>query len=84
MKKTQVLLLALALVPVARLAAQTPCPSGPPCIDGPLPQLFPADNWWNLDISAAPVDPASAAFIGFIGAGDNLHRTSAAKRSPAV
>lgn len=28
--------------------------------------LFPADNWWNLDISAAPVDPASAAFIALL------------------
>jgi hypothetical protein len=27
-------------------------------LPGPLP-LFPADNWWNLDISAAPVDPRS-------------------------
>lgn len=33
----------------------------------PLP-LFPANNWWNTDISAAPLDPSSAAFITFIGA----------------
>ena len=31
----------------------------------PLP-LFPADNWWNLDISSWPVDPNSASFISFI------------------
>ncbi|MDX1393356.1 MAG: hypothetical protein R3195_03150 [Gemmatimonadota bacterium] len=36
-------------------------------------QLFPADNWWNLDISGAPVDPQSSAFIAFIGADDRLH-----------
>jgi hypothetical protein len=30
-------------------------------------QLFPADNWWNQDISAAPVDPQSNAYIDFIG-----------------
>jgi hypothetical protein len=36
-------------------------------IPGPLP-IFPADNWWNLDISTATVDPASAAYITFIGA----------------
>jgi len=36
-------------------------------IPGPLP-IFPPDNWWNLDISAAPVDPASTAYINFIGA----------------
>ena len=38
----------------------------------PLP-LFPADNWWNLDISAAPVDPGSAAFINFIGGTKGMH-----------
>ncbi len=26
-------------------------------------QLFPADNWWNLNISAVPVDPKSATYI---------------------
>ena len=34
-------------------------------LPGPLP-LFPADNWWNADVSAAPIDPASASFIAFI------------------
>ncbi|HJX27913.1 MAG TPA: hypothetical protein VJ885_08370 [Thermoanaerobaculia bacterium] len=38
----------------------------------PLP-LFPPDNWWNVDISAAPVDPNSANFIIFIGPTDGLH-----------
>jgi len=39
---------------------------------GPLPQplpLFPADNWWNLDISSWPVDSNSASFISFINNG---------------
>ncbi|HYI12129.1 MAG TPA: hypothetical protein VEK57_23955 [Thermoanaerobaculia bacterium] len=31
----------------------------------PLP-LFPQNNWWNLDISNAPVDASSANFINFI------------------
>jgi hypothetical protein len=39
--------------------------------------LFPADNWWNLDVSAAPVDPASATYIQWIdgapGAARHLH-----------
>ena len=30
-------------------------------------QLFPPDNWWNQDISTAPVDPQSDAYIDFIG-----------------
>jgi len=34
-------------------------------LGGRLP--FPADNWWNLDISSAPVDPQSSAYIDFIG-----------------
>lgn len=29
-------------------------------------QVFPADNWWNLDISEAPVDPGSQAIIDWI------------------
>jgi hypothetical protein len=50
------------------LAAQEPGGALP----GPLP-LFPDDNWWNTDISGAPVDPASNAYIQFIGANDGLH-----------
>ena len=37
-------------------------------LPGPLP-LFPATNWWNADISTAPVDPASASYIAFINNG---------------
>src|SRR5262247_3088949 len=35
--------------------------------------LFPADNWWNVDISNAPVDPQSGAFISFIGSTRTSH-----------
>jgi hypothetical protein len=39
----------------------------------PLP-LFPSNNWWNTDVSAAPLDTNSASFITFIGgAGRGLH-----------
>jgi len=41
-------------------------------IPGPLP-IFPNDNWWNLDVSAAPVDPASASYIAFIGPARAMH-----------
>ena len=37
-------------------------------LPGPLP-LFPADNWWNQDVSQAPVDARSAQFIAFINNG---------------
>ena len=39
---------------------------------GALPQplpLFPADNWWNLDVSNWPVDANSANYIAFINNG---------------
>lgn len=38
----------------------------------PLP-LLPANNWWNTDISTAPVDANSGAFISFIGPSRTLH-----------
>ena len=34
---------------------------------------FPADNLWNKDISAAPLDSNSGAIIGFIGASISVH-----------
>jgi len=48
----------------------------------PLP-LFPPNNWWNLDISAAPVDPASADLINlFIGPTTKLHPDFGGDSSP--
>ena len=34
-------------------------------------QIFPADNWWNADISSYPVDPLSAQYIAALPG--NLH-----------
>ena len=36
-------------------------------------QIFPADNPWNTDISAYPVDNNSTNYIANIGAGEYLH-----------
>lgn len=36
-------------------------------------RLFPADHWWNQDISGAPVDAQSDAFISSIGRTRALH-----------
>src|SRR4030095_11177491 len=49
----------------------------------PLP-LFPADNWWNTDISAAPVDSSSASYINFINNGSTrkLHPDFGGEASP--
>ena len=49
---------------------QTPVQGG--ALPGPLP-LFPRDNWWNVDVSAAPLDPNSDSFIAWIGAAKGLH-----------
>jgi hypothetical protein len=61
---------------LSALAAQAGtalCPTGAPPVQGApvrsAEPLFPADNWWNLDIRQAPVDANSAAFISFINNG---------------
>lgn len=61
-------LLCLAAHPTAQLALAAATRGGPV----PLP-IFPADNWWNQDISSAPIDPASPQFIAYIGANRGLH-----------
>jgi hypothetical protein len=63
------LLVTLGIVPfcVAVLAAVSTL-GGP--LPGPLP-LFPADNWWNVDISTAALDPNSNAYINFINNGSS-------------
>jgi hypothetical protein len=38
----------------------------------PLP-LFPLTNWWNADVTRAPVDANSAAFLDFIGRSRGMH-----------
>ena len=68
-------------------AALSQCPHTVPTanavVPGPLP-LFPADNWWNTDISGAPVDPNSNAFIAFINNGGTrrLHPDFGGTASP--
>jgi hypothetical protein len=52
-------------------------------LPGPLP-LFPRTNWWNADISQAPVDPASASFIVFIGTTRRLHPDFGGEASPGI
>ena len=63
---------ALAVLSLALPAAAGtgPVANGP--LPGPFP-LFPATNWWNLDVTSAPVDPGSGDFITFIGAARGMH-----------
>jgi hypothetical protein len=57
----------LFVVPIGVTVLMAAATLGGP-LPGPLP-LFPADNWWNADISAAPLDPNSSAYISFINNG---------------
>ena len=50
-------------------------------IPGPMP-IFPRDNWWNLDISTAKVDPASTSYISFIGPTKTMHPDFGGDESP--
>lgn len=59
------MILAASAMPLAGQLAPTLAERNGP-LPAPLP-LFPADNWWNQDISQAPVDPRSGQIIQFIG-----------------
>lgn len=73
-------LLFLAVSPTA--LAQS-CPATVPVQGAPVAApVFPADNWWNTDISAAPVDASSASYISFIGATRALHPDFGGEESP--
>ena len=69
-----------AVVGAITLVAQSGAVRNGP-LPGPLP-LFPADNWWNQDISQAPVDPRSSEFITFIGPTDGMHPDFGGTESP--
>jgi hypothetical protein len=62
------LLVALTLSAVAAFARGQQ--NGP--LPGPNP-LFPPDNWWNVDVTAAPVDAGNAGFMAFYGGGTGFH-----------
>ena len=68
--------LTLVGVLAAASAAHAQCPATVPVEGAPPPAplpLFPPDNWWNTDISGAPVDPGSAGYISFINNGGTRH-----------
>ncbi len=81
------LLLAASLGLFAATGAVAQCPAVVPAqgaaLPAPLP-LFPADNWWNADISAAPVDANSSSFIAFVNNGGTrkLHPDFGGEASP--
>jgi hypothetical protein len=63
------------LTSAAAIAATVAVLIAAPVINEPLVgrQVFPSTNWWNLDVSTAPIDPQSSAFIAWIGASDRVH-----------
>ena len=73
-------LCALPLLSGALASLGQPVRNGP--LPGPLP-LFPADNWWNVDVSAAPRDPNEAAILSFIGPSRGLHPDFGGDASPS-
>ena len=68
--------LAAVLLSVIVLAAA-------PTLTEPLSgrQVFPVDNWWNLDISGAPLDPQSSQIIDWIS-GRNTNPTAIRRLHP--
>jgi hypothetical protein len=65
-RRTVALALLLVFASTAPAGAMTGTRNG--ALPDPLP-LFPADNWWNLDISNWPVDLNSSKYISFINNG---------------
>ena len=72
------IVLVVASLGLALSAFQTTL-GGP--LPGPLP-IFPRNNWWNIDISRAPVDPNSASFISFVGTTRRMHPDFGGQESP--
>jgi hypothetical protein len=61
----------MALFVGIMMAAARPA-AAQPHLGGGLPEpLLPADNWWNVDISGAPLEPNGERFIDFINNGGN-------------
>jgi hypothetical protein len=83
----RIVLAILAVVATIPVVSAQQCPATVP-VEGatppaPLP-LFPSDNWWNADISAAPVDGGSASYIAFLNNGGTrrLHPDFGGEASP--
>ncbi len=74
------LVLALLVACFAGASAQAPGPT----VNEPLTgrHVFPADNWWNLDVRQAPVDDRSAEFIDFISGRTSTNPSAVRRMHP--
>src|SRR5262245_46123169 len=70
-KPKQFLLFLVCSAPLCLIATPMP-PRLEAGLPGP-PPLFPPTNWWNTEISAAPVDSGSAAFLAYVNQGGVKH-----------
>ncbi len=77
--RTPWLATALAAATAALVSA-----AAPPALIGPLggQAVFPRSNWWNLDISRAPVAADSAAYINFISGRTGSNPTATRRVHP--
>lgn len=77
--RSVLLAVALASATVALVSA-----AAPPALTGSLGgrQVLPNTNWWNLDISRAPLDPNSAAYINFISGRVGSNTTATRRLHP--
>ena len=87
MKLRALVLLLPLLAALPAQAGSALCPAAAPALGAPVrgsAPLLPADNWWNLDVRSAPVDPNSASYIGFINNGGTrrLHPDFGGEASP--
>jgi hypothetical protein len=77
--RASVLAAALTTATIALVSA-----AAPPQLGGSLAgrQVFPQTNWWNLDVTRAPLDARSAAYIDFIS-GRTASNPTATRRAHA-
>jgi hypothetical protein len=77
--RTALLATVLATATIALVSA-----AAPPAVTGSLDgrQVFPNTNWWNLDISLAPLDPNSAAYINFVSGRTGSNTTATRRLHP--
>ena len=69
---------------LASLTVAHPTQAGTPLPEAPACPMFPADNWWNADITALPVHARSAAWVaGMNGATARLHPDFGSSGDPA-
>lgn len=75
--------LALALIAAVAVVSAAPAVV-PPVINDPLVgrQVFPVTNWWNVDISRAPVDARSDQLIAWISGRTGGNTTAVCRLHP--